>query len=239
MPVTPSSEMSDGDFDAAWKDITANLSDLDFPGKDTSEIPTGHGPKDRASSSSTLFSGGASGFANAGETTDTGNAKSLSDTGPTHESASFFRSSTRRRGKNAGTASPSNTDAAPADDHGSSAFGGPAHPTGEVDSRPVGGPRDWTPASEDDDEFFSYEDDVLAQIPEADDTPVSPLAVALWVAAGVTLTGAIAILIGLLPGSGGLAGTMIAASFILGAFAAFASSPRDDDIDPFDDGARV
>lgn len=105
------------------------------------------------------------------------------------------------------------------------------------------GPRDWTPAEDDvlDAEgLLDFQDAVGLLGAGSDEPPASsPHFRALWIVAGIAIIASIVMAFGWVPGGGFLAGGLGLAGFGCGAFAAFASAPRAEDVDPFDDGARV
>ncbi|MFT3942901.1 MAG: hypothetical protein QM705_03645 [Ancrocorticia sp.] len=107
------------------------------------------------------------------------------------------------------------------------------------------GPRDWTPAEESDEgsgaaSFLDFPDAVGILGSGAEEPPASsPYFRVLWIVAVVAIIASIVMAFGWLPGGGFLAGALGFAGFGCGAFAAFASAPRQEDVDPFDDGARV
>ncbi len=107
------------------------------------------------------------------------------------------------------------------------------------------GPRDWTPAEESDEDsgagsFLDFPDAVGILNAGRDEPPASsPYFRVLWAVAGVAIVASIVMAFGWVPGGGFLAGALGLAGFGCGAFAAFASAPRAEDVDPFDDGARV
>lgn len=108
--------------------------------------------------------------------------------------------------------------------------------------RSSSGPRDWTPAEEDlgAENFMDFQDAVGILNTGTDEPPASsPYFRVLWIVAGVAIVASIVMAFGWVPGGGFLAGALGLAGFGCGAFAAFASAPRAEDVDPFDDGARV
>ncbi|MCF2706485.1 hypothetical protein I6E29_04295 [Arcanobacterium haemolyticum] len=118
-------------------------------------------------------------------------------------------------------------------DEESAAYDG-AHDPREANYDRPSGPRDWTPAP--DDEPF----DPSSIVAESGPTPpVHPASRALWLVAGISLILALLMAFSILPGGGVGAGVFGVLTFGCGAGAAFASSPRMSDSDPYDDGARV
>lgn len=114
-----------------------------------------------------------------------------------------------------------------------------SQPTPTPHTAASGGPRDWVPASDDEVEELLAADDDLSyrEVADAELTVTNPLRTIAWLAAlFVTLLG-IAVGIGIIPGSGTLAGALILVGFLCGAAAAFMSARHEDN--PFDDGARI
>lgn len=102
------------------------------------------------------------------------------------------------------------------------------------------GPRDWTPTSEEADDFFDYDDALDILNPSTGpSTKGSRHSAALWVTAVGAIVVSLLMVFSVLPGGGVLGGALGLLGFACGAIAAFASSPHEGDIDPFDDGARV
>lgn len=101
-------------------------------------------------------------------------------------------------------------------------------------------PRDWTPAQPDDDSSDNVAaENLLTLYPESFPVPTHRFSAPLWVAAALLLALAVLIAFGFLPGKSWLAFTFGALGFGCGAAAAFLAAPRTEDIDPFDDGARL
>lgn len=96
-----------------------------------------------------------------------------------------------------------------------------------------GGPRDWSPAEEDE------EDVVLVPVDPDDAAPASPRTRLLWLAAAISVLVSTLIALGAVSGGSSIALGAGALGFALAAIAAFSSSPRAEDVDPFDDGARL
>lgn len=113
---------------------------------------------------------------------------------------------------------------------------------GDVTSPPSHGPRDWTPSEEEieDQEFFDYQDATDILNPTTGTSSAgSRYSAAAWVAAVAAMFVSVLMVFSVIPGGGVLAGALGFIGFGCGAFAAFASSPHQEDIDPFDDGARL
>ncbi len=105
------------------------------------------------------------------------------------------------------------------------------------------GPRDWTPAEEDgpqEDGFLDYQDaiDVLNPV-TGPSSAGSPNSAMLWLLAGGFILVSLLMVFSVIPGGGVFGGALGFVGFGCGAFAAFASSPHEEDVDPFDDGARL
>ena len=96
-----------------------------------------------------------------------------------------------------------------------------------------GGPRDWSPAEEDE------EDVVLVPVDPDDAAPASPRTRLLWLAAAISVLVSTLVALGAVSGGSSIALGAGALGFALAAVAAFSSSPRAEDVDPFDDGARL
>ena len=96
-----------------------------------------------------------------------------------------------------------------------------------------GGPRDWSPAVEDE------EDVVLVPVDPDDAAPASPRTRLLWLAAAISVLVSTLVALGAVSGGSSIALGAGALGFALAAIAAFSSSPRAEDVDPFDDGARL
>lgn len=96
-----------------------------------------------------------------------------------------------------------------------------------------GGPRDWSPAEEDE------EDVVLVPVDPDDAAPASPRTRLLWLAAAISVLVSTLVALGAVSGGSSTALGAGALGFALAAIAAFSSSPRAEDVDPFDDGARL
>ena len=96
-----------------------------------------------------------------------------------------------------------------------------------------GGPRDWSPAEEDE------EDVVLVPVDPDDAAPASPRTRLLWLAAAISVLVSTLVALGAVSGGSSIALGAGALGFALAAIAAFSSSPRAEDVDPFDDGARL
>ena len=96
-----------------------------------------------------------------------------------------------------------------------------------------GGPRDWSPAEEDE------EDVVLVPVNPDDAAPASPRTRLLWLAAAISVLVSTLVALGAVSGGSSIALGAGALGFALAAIAAFSSSPRAEDVDPFDDGARL
>lgn len=96
-----------------------------------------------------------------------------------------------------------------------------------------GGPRDWSPAEEDE------EDVVLVPVDPDDAAPASPGTRLLWLAAAISVLVSTLVALGAVSGGSSIALGAGALGFALAAIAAFSSSPRAEDVDPFDDGARL
>ena len=96
-----------------------------------------------------------------------------------------------------------------------------------------GGPRDWSPAEEDE------EDVVLVPVDPDDAAPASPRTRLLWLAAAISVLVSTLVALGAVSGGSSIALGADALGFALAAIAAFSSSPRAEDVDPFDDGARL
>lgn len=96
-----------------------------------------------------------------------------------------------------------------------------------------GGPRDWSPAEEDE------EDVVLVPVDPDDAAPASPRTRLLWLAAAISVLVSTLVALGAVSGGSATALGAGALGFALAAIAAFSSSPRAEDVDPFDDGARL
>ncbi len=114
---------------------------------------------------------------------------------------------------------------------------------GASPSSPPSGPRDWTPAEDeelDTEDVLDFQDAVGILGTGTDEPPASsPHFRMLWIVAGVAIVASVVMAFGWVPGGGFLAGALGLAGFACGAFAAFASAPHAEDVDPFDDGARV
>ncbi|MDO4888363.1 MAG: hypothetical protein Q3979_06630 [Actinomycetaceae bacterium] len=98
------------------------------------------------------------------------------------------------------------------------------------------GPRDWVPKEDDEDD--SFDEDLVTLTPLEDEAPTAPLTRALWLGSAVSFA------LAALSAFGVFGNTTIvlaagALGFILAAIAAFNSAPRAEDVDPFDDGARL
>lgn len=93
-----------------------------------------------------------------------------------------------------------------------------------------GGPRDWSPAEE---------DVVLVPVDPDDAAPASPRTRLLWLAAAISVLVSTLVALGAVSGGSSIALGAGALGFALAAIAAFSSSPRAEDVDPFDDGARL
>ena len=104
------------------------------------------------------------------------------------------------------------------------------------------GPRDW---SAPEDEGLDVEDgvDVVelgALMPIDEEVPEGhPMSRFLWLSAGLLLLMGVLAAFDLAPGGTPLAFAWGAAGFVCAGVAAFLTSPRSEDIDPFDDGARL
>ena len=96
-----------------------------------------------------------------------------------------------------------------------------------------GGPRDGSTAEEDD------EDVVLVPVDPDDAAPASPRTRLLWLAAAISVLVSTLVALGAVSGGSSIALGAGALGFALAAIAAFSSSPRAEDVDPFDDGARL
>lgn len=96
-----------------------------------------------------------------------------------------------------------------------------------------GGPRDWSPAEADE------EDVVLVPVDPDDAAPASPRTRLLWLAAAISVLVSTLVALGAVSGGSSIALGAGALGFALAAIAAFSSSPRAEDVDPFDDGARL
>lgn len=96
-----------------------------------------------------------------------------------------------------------------------------------------GGPRDWSPAEEDE------EDVVLVPVDPDDAAPASPRTRLLWLAAAISVLVSTLVALSAVSGGSSIALGAGALGFALAAIAAFSSSPRAEDVDPFDDGARL
>ena len=96
-----------------------------------------------------------------------------------------------------------------------------------------GGPRDWSPAEEDE------EDVVLVPVDPDDAAPASPRTRLLWLAAAISVLVSTLVALGAVSGGSSIALGAGALGFALAASAAFSSSPRAADVDPFPDGARL
>ena len=96
-----------------------------------------------------------------------------------------------------------------------------------------GGPRDWSPAEEDE------EDVVLVPVDPDDAAPASPRTRLLWLAAAISVLVSTLVALGAVSGGSSIALGAGVLGFALAAIAAFSSSPRAEDVDPFDDGARL
>lgn len=107
----------------------------------------------------------------------------------------------------------------------------------------LSGPRDWTPTEDerlDVEDVLDFQDAVGILGAGTDEPPASsPHFRTLWIAAGVAIVASIVMAFGWVPGGSFSAGALGLAGFACGAFAAFASAPHAEDVDPFDDGARV
>ena len=103
----------------------------------------------------------------------------------------------------------------------------------EFDLDGLGGPRDWSPAEEDE------EDVVLVPVDPDDAAPASPRTRLLWLAAAISVLVSTLVALGAVSGGSSIALGAGALGFALAAIAAFSSSPRAEDVDPFDDGARL
>lgn len=100
-----------------------------------------------------------------------------------------------------------------------------------------GGPRDWSPAEED--VVEDEEDVVLVPVDPDDAAPASPRTRLLWLAAAISVLVSTLVALGAVSGGSSIALGAGALGFALAAIAAFSSSPRAEDVDPFDDGARL
>ena len=104
------------------------------------------------------------------------------------------------------------------------------------------GPRDWSAPEE---EGLDVEDgvDVVelgTLMPIDEEVPEGhPMSRFLWLSAGLLLLMGVLAAFDLAPGGTPLAFAWGAAGFVCAGVAAFLTSPRSDDIDPFDDGARL
>ncbi len=104
------------------------------------------------------------------------------------------------------------------------------------------GPRDWSAPEE---ERLEVEDgvDVVelgTLMPIDEEVPEGhPMSRFLWLSAGLLLLMGVLAAFGLAPGGTPLAFAWGAAGFVCAGVAAFLTSPRSEDIDPFDDGARL
>lgn len=104
------------------------------------------------------------------------------------------------------------------------------------------GPRDWSAPEE---EGLEVEDGVDAVelgtlMPIDEEVPEGhPMSRFLWLSAGLLLLMGVLAAFGLAPGGTPLAFAWGAAGFVCAGVAAFLTSPRSEDIDPFDDGARL
>lgn len=104
------------------------------------------------------------------------------------------------------------------------------------------GPRDWSAPEE---EGLEVEDgvDVVelgTLMPIDEEVPEGhPMSRFLWLSAGLLLLMGVLAAFGLAPGGTPLAFAWGAAGFVCAGVAAFLTSPRSEDIDPFDDGARL
>lgn len=96
-----------------------------------------------------------------------------------------------------------------------------------------GGPRDWSPAEEDE------EDVVLVPVDPDNAAPASPRTRLLWLAAAISVLVSTLVALGAVSGGSSIALGAGALGFALAAIAAFSSSPRAEDVDPFDNGARL
>lgn len=105
----------------------------------------------------------------------------------------------------------------------------------------VSGPRDWVAPEDDElDDSISYDDieDFIALAQPSDSAPHHRLAIPVWIAAGCLILYAVLAAFALVPGSNFASFLCAAMGFSLAALAGFLSSPRAEDTDPFDDGAR-
>lgn len=104
------------------------------------------------------------------------------------------------------------------------------------------GPRDWR-APDDEDPDFEDGLDVVelgTLMPIDDDVPHGhPLSKLLWVATAALLVMGVLAAFDVAPGGTALAFAWGAAGFVCAGTAAFLASPRSEDTDPFDDGARL
>ena len=103
----------------------------------------------------------------------------------------------------------------------------------EFDLDGLGGGSDWSPAEEDE------EDVVLVPVDPDDAAPASPRTRLLWLAAAISVLVSTLVALGAVSGGSSIALGAGALGFALAAIAAFSSSPRAEDVDPFDDGARL
>ena len=105
------------------------------------------------------------------------------------------------------------------------------------------GPRDWTPSAEQEsgeEANLDFEDALDVLNPSTGPSSVgSAHSGMLWLIAGGAILVSLLMVFSVLPGGGVFAGALGLVGFGCGAFAAFASAPHQEDIDPFDDGARL
>ncbi|MFT0847966.1 hypothetical protein VR010_09440 [Actinomycetaceae bacterium L2_0104] len=117
----------------------------------------------------------------------------------------------------------------------------PDDDAGTVSSR-ASGPRDWTPSEEEFEEGadLDFEDALDILNPSEGPSSIgSSHSGMLWMIAGGAILVSLLMAFSVLPGGGVFAGALGLVGFGCGAFAAFASAPHQEDIDPFDDGARL
>ncbi len=112
----------------------------------------------------------------------------------------------------------------------------PPEPTPPRATNASTAPRDWVPEPEDD----TFDPDLLdPSLTSPTTPPSSPYAVLLWLVPVVMVVLALFVNAGLLPGGKWMVAVLSIAAIGGAAIAVFASSPHEDDEDPYDDGARL
>ena len=108
----------------------------------------------------------------------------------------------------------------------------------------LNGPRDWSPGEEADAETDADEPFYLSLEAPADQSLSAPVGSAhrhsalLWGGALVALAVAVLMAFSVIPGGVVVVMLVGVSAFVLAAIAAFATSPDQGDVDPYDDGAR-